>query len=105
MSLSGRTRLALLLLALLDGTARAQSRAFDVDHLELAITSGEFLGVEGVSDEAPWSIRFGAAWRWSRMPLVAEGPQGTLRMIVDSRSLADATMTIQLWRRLGLGVD
>lgn len=77
------------------------SRAFDVDHLQLAITSPEFLATEGAGPLRAWSFQVGAAWRYSTGALLADTPGGT-HTLLESRSLLDVGGGVTLWRRFGL---
>lgn len=81
------------------------SRAFDVDHLQLAVTSPEFLGLEGAGPMRSFSWQAQAAYRYTSAALVGDMFGGGSRMLVDARSLLDVGGGVVAWRRYGLGAS
>src|SRR5690349_9174569 len=94
-------RSTLLLLLVGAGAAHAQSagasdRSFDLDHVQLAITSGDFLGLEGSPVERPWGFRVGAAFGWVRDPLIGRIGDGPPQVLVSERAMLHALGGVRL---------
>lgn len=102
-----RVRLVSLLFAVALGGASAHaadSRSFDVDHLQLAISGSDFLATEGAGRVRPWGWRVGAAYRFVDLPLVEELGKSEVALIA-SRSLLEVSGAIQLGRYVGLSAS
>ena len=80
--------------------ARADSRAFDVDHLQPAITSGQFLATEGEGLGETWRWRSAIDFSYANRLLLADTPAGRMTL-VGARSLVEAAAAVSL----GLGIS
>ena len=87
----------------LGANAFAESRAFDIDHLQVSTSGGEFLATEGAGRARPWEFRVATTFRYDDRPLRITGPGAQL--LVSGRSLMDLVSSIQLGRYVGLAVD
>jgi OmpA-OmpF porin, OOP family len=93
------------LVALIGASASAQtSRSFDLDHLQLAVTGGDFLATEGAGRVRAWGWRAGATFRYSDVPLVLDRGNGDREALVQSRSIVEVSGAITFGRRVGLAL-
>lgn len=91
-----------LLGTLLPGLARSQS--FDIDHLQLQTTGGDFLATESAGRMFPWQWRAGAAYSYADEPLTLVHPDGTRDPLVGARSILELSGALAFTRRIALGL-
>ncbi len=100
-------RLALLLactIRWLPASAAGDSRAFDIDHFQLAVTSEQFLGAEGALTMAPWGFRIGVGLNLTLDPLLVDTTLRT-RALIEQRALGNLFGAFALGSRILIGLD
>lgn len=76
----------------------ADSRSFDLDHLQRSITGGDFFATESAGRMFPWQWRAGASYRFDDRPLTLVQPDGTRAALVDGRSLLEVSGALAFTR-------
>ena len=81
-----------------------ETRSFDLDHLQLQTSGGDFVATEGAGGALPWSYHADVTYRFSDAQLIHQvGSSETV--LVGRRSLLDLTGGVQLGRWVGIGLD
>lgn len=84
--------------------ALAESKSFDIDHMQLALTRSTFIATEGGDAPPRWDYRIAVAYGFIQSPLVLER-DGQRIEIISSRSTIALQGAVQFGRWVGLGLE
>ena len=85
------------------GVASADSKSFDIDHTQLALTRSAFIATEGGAAPLRWDYRVAIAYGFIQSPLVLER-DGQRIEVVSNRSTAQVQGAVQFGKWIGLGL-
>ncbi|MEO6951213.1 MAG: OmpA family protein [Polyangia bacterium] len=86
------------------GEARAESKSFDIDHMQLALTRSTFIATEGGDAPPRWDYRVAAAFGFIQSPLVLER-DGQRIEVISSRATVALQGAVQFGKWVGLGFE
>ena len=83
--------------------ASAESKSFDIDHMQLALTRSTFIATEGGAAPLRWDYRVAIAYGFVQSPLVLER-NGHRIEVVSNRSTVQLQGAVQFGKWIGLGL-
>jgi len=99
-----RSLIVYVLLLVGPAARAADSRSFDIDHLQLALTGGDFLTTESAGRLFPWGWHAGAAYRFLDQPLLLRHADGSVETLVGARSMLEVSGAVDFTRWFAVGV-